>query len=92
MAKTNTVAAAASAHGEVRLPKTSAGIATNSASVAKIDKTSSPDDPSKSSEDEEDTTPATDPMLTEAEAVLADYITLLAKGSVATAKSPAETR
>lgn len=93
MAKTNTLAAAtSSANGEASPPKTAAVVATNSASVAKIGASSGANDPTKPAEDEEDTTPATDHTLTEAEAVLADYIALLAKGSVATTKSPAETR
>jgi carboxyl-terminal processing protease len=93
VAKTNTIAAATSSPSiEVRPPKTAAVVATNSASVAKIGAPSAADDPVKSTEDEEDTTPATDHTLTEAEAVLADYIALLAKGSVATMPSPPQVR
>ncbi len=90
--KTNSVAATGKTHGLDRSPVVAAAVSTNSASVAKLDQPTGADGAVKSAEDEEDTTPASDYTLSEAEAILADYVALLAKGSVAAANPPAETR
>jgi len=91
--KTNAVVSAGGkAHGMDRPPNTAAAVATNSVSVAQLDKPTGVDDPSKTGEDEEDASPASDYTLSEAEAILADYIALLSKGSVAGVNPPVETR